>query len=72
MNPNKERLVAMVKASAQELIDRAEDLVGEADLLSRLDITIRCPVDGEIPAIEVTKEYISRRCLSLLVQKGGQ
>ena len=34
----RKQLVELVKASGQEVIDRAEDLVGEGDALSEFDI----------------------------------
>ena len=51
-------LVEMVKASGQEVIDRAEDLVGNGDTISDFDIWIRFSlnngfIDG-CPTIEIT------------------
>lgn len=58
-------LVEMVKASGQELIDRAEDLVGNGDLISDFDIWIGFPTDGRMldgcPTIEVTREHICKQ-----------
>ena len=34
----KEELIELVKASGQEIIDRAEDLVGDGDLITDFDI----------------------------------
>ena len=58
----RKQLVELVKASGQEVIDRAEDLVGEGDALSEFDIWIRFPSDS-IPTIEVSKYR------SLIVQR---
>ena len=54
----KKQLIALVKASGQEVIDRAEDLVGEGDLLIDISIWLRFPQDG-VPTVEVTREYAS-------------
>lgn len=68
-------LVAMVKAAGQEMIDRAEDLVGNGDLISDFDLWVRFPineryvVDG-IPTIEVTRSHCSKRCFDILM--GGE
>lgn len=60
----RELLVEMVKASGQEVIDRAEDLVGDGEMLSDFDIWLRFPIDGlmfdGIPTIQVSKEYVSK------------
>lgn len=58
----KKLMVEMVKASGQEIVDRAEDLVGNGDLLTDFDIRIRFPVDSGmivgVPTIELTKSYM--------------
>jgi hypothetical protein len=57
-------LVDMVKASGQEVINRAEELVGEGDLISDFDIWLRFPINGRqfegCPTIEVTKSHVSK------------
>jgi hypothetical protein len=69
----RKQLVAMVKASAQEVIDRAEDLVGNGDLLSDFDIWLRFPTNGRMltgcPTIEVSKSYCSKNCLDVLLER---
>ena len=61
----RKKLVELVKASGQEVIDRAEELVGDGDLITDFDIWLRFPI-GEtsiitsIPTIEVSKSYASR------------
>ena len=66
-------LVEMVKASGQELIDRAEDLVGNGDLLSEFAIWLNFPLDGGmligVPAIEVSKSYISKKAHDVFLVK---
>lgn len=66
-------LVNMVKASGQELIDRAEDLVGDGDLISGFDIWLRFPVDGNmmtgVPTIEVTRTHIAKKSCDVFFDK---
>ena len=69
----KETLVAMVKACGEELIERAEDLVGECDGMTDFDIHICFPTsnysfDG-VPTIEVTRELCSKKATDVLIQK---
>lgn len=65
-------LVEMVKAAGQEVIDRAEDLVGNRELISDFDIWLRFPVDGRMfdgcPTIEVTRSHCSKKCMDVLMQ----
>ena len=69
------KLVELVKASGQEVIDRAEELVGEGELITDFDIWLRFPL-GEtsivtsIPTIEVSKSYVSRNSFNVLANKG--
>lgn len=64
-------LVKMVKAAGQEMIDRAEDLVGNGDLISDFDIWVRFPTDGRTidgcPTIEVTRSHCSKKCMDVLI-----
>lgn len=66
----RKKLVALVKASGQEVIDRAEDLVGNGDLMSDFDIYLRFPVGEQYmdscPTIEVVKSYCSREAFRVL------
>ena len=66
-------LVEMVKAAGQDVIDRAEDLVGNGDLISDFDILLRFPTDGRMlsgcPTIEVTRSHCSKKCVDVLVKK---
>ena len=74
MNSEKFRkqLVEMVKASGQEVIDRAEDLVGNGDLMTDFDIWLRFPMDGRMmtgcPTIEVTKSFIPKNACDTLLK----
>ena len=62
---NYDKLIELVKASGQEVIDRAEDLVGKGDMITDFDIWLRFPVDG-VPTIEVTRQHISRQGINVL------
>lgn len=68
----RQRLVELVKAAGQEVIDRAEDLVGDGDLISDFDITLTFSVDGqlvdEVPTIELSRSYRSKRCTDVLIR----
>lgn len=69
----KETLVAMVKACGEELIERAEDLVGECDHMTDFGIRIYFPIsnynfDG-VPSIEVVRELCAKKATDVLVQK---
>lgn len=57
-------LVELVKAMGQEVIDRAEDIVGNGDLISDLTLWLRFPQDG-FPTIEVSREHISHEVIKL-------
>lgn len=76
MNSNtdlRKQLVEMVKAAGLEMIDRAEDLVGNAYLLSDFDICVHFPIDGRmftgVPTIDVTRSHASKKCLDVLIGK---
>ena len=64
--PYKERLIEQVKALGQEVIDRAEDLVGDGDLIADFDIWLRFPQNASYPTIEVKRSHASRRYLDIL------
>lgn len=60
----RDTLINAVKDAAQELIDRAEDIVGEPMLLSSMCITIDfdSEFDMRMPEINVSKTFYSKRC----------
>lgn len=64
----KERLIELVKAAGQEVIDRAEDLVGDGDLITDFDIWLRFPSD-ECPTVEVTRSHASKRAYDVLLER---
>lgn len=63
-----EVLVEQVKALGQEVIDRAEELVSNGDLISEFVIWLRFPQDM-LPTIEVTRSHLSRRYLDVINNK---
>ena len=68
----RELLVEMVKSSGRELIDRAEDLVGNGDLISDFGIRVSFPTNGRmfigVPTIEVTRSHISKKSHCALME----
>lgn len=70
----RKQLVELVKASGQEVIDRAEDLVGEGDALSEFDIRLRfslgrTSIVDSCPMIEVSKSYCSKNAITVLINQ---
>ena len=69
----KQSLVEMVKACGEELIERAEDLVGEADLLTDFDICISFPINNYdftgVPSIDVASSCLSKKAMDVLIKK---
>ena len=65
-------LVEMVKASGQEVIDRAEELVGGGDLLTDFDIWLRFPLDNDrvsgVPTIKLTKSYLNKEGIDTITK----
>lgn len=71
MNADKRtRLVEEVKAIGQEIIDRAEDIVGEGDLIC--DLTLMASFsDGpevRVPTLEITREQYSKHIHKLYME----
>ena len=61
----KEQMVEMVKAMGQELIDLAEELVGEVEGTTDFNILLSFPCGNDMvnfPEIQVNQKYI--RCLA--------
>lgn len=69
----RETLVEMVKACGEEIVERADDLVGECDHMTDFGIRIIFPTDGYrfdgVPTIEVTRELCSKKATDVLIQK---
>lgn len=68
----KEILINMVKGAGQELIDRAEDFVGDTLWMTDMDIFINIPVNlDEVPSISVGKKYTPKSMFEALTEKDG-
>lgn len=65
----REQLIRMVKAAAQEMMERAEDLVGDGDLISNFSILFSFPQGGLLPTIEVHREHISKKAWEIYIKK---
>lgn len=63
----REQLIELVKASGQEVIDRAEDLVGDGELMTEFTIQLLFPYD-EVPTISTTRGYVSRKAMEVLIE----
>lgn len=66
-------LIELVKASGQELIDRADEIVGDTTLISDFDISIDFGLnEGRLdacPRITVNHEYVARNTIKVLFEK---
>ena len=58
-------LTELVKATGQEIIDRAEDIVGNGDMISDFTIWARFPQDS-VPTIEVQREHIVKNSIPVI------
>lgn len=64
-NAEREFLISLVEAAGQEVIDRAEDLVGNGDGICDFDIWLRFSFDSnghidELPRVEVSRVHSVR------------
>ena len=67
----RQKLIEMVKAAGQDVIDRAEDLVGNGDLICDFDIWLRFPQNG-VPTIELTRSYLSKNSIGIITKGGNK
>lgn len=67
----RQKLIEMVKAAGQDVINRAEDLVGNGDLICDFDIWLRFP-QNELPTIELTRTYVSKDCINIIAKGGNE
>lgn len=66
----REQLIRLVKAAGQEVIDRAEDLVGgDENFLTDFDIWLRFPLDNQMPEIEVTRSHSVRNAITMMMEE---
>lgn len=64
-----QKLTKQVKAVGQELIDRADDLVGHGGAISDFAIVLYFEQDS-MPKIKLLREHMSMRCLDMEVKRG--
>lgn len=65
----RDELVEQIKAVGQELIDRAEQMVGpDVDLISNFDILISFD-QGTIPTLNFSTTVLSKKNHELILQK---
>lgn len=67
MMDSNESLVKLVKSVGQEIIDRAEDLVGTGEAMRGFNIYIDMNFPDGIPAVSVTREYISIKSRDIIL-----
>ena len=67
----RQKLIALVKAAGQDVIDRAEDLVGNGDLICDFDIWLRFPQNG-VPTIELNRSYLSKNGINIITKGGNE
>lgn len=67
----RQKLIELVKAAGQDVIDRAEDLVGNGDLVCDFDIWLRFPQNG-VPTIELTRSYLSKNSINIITKGGNK
>lgn len=67
----RQKLIELVKAAGQDVIDRAEDLVGNGDLICDFDIWLRFPKNG-VPTIELTRSYLSKNSINIITKGGNE
>lgn len=67
----REYLKALVKAAGKELIERADDLVGNGDLISSFDIWINFPQDS-VPTIEVQRAHVVKEAITFALNEGEE
>ena len=68
----RELLVKTVKACGEDIIEHADDLVGEHDHICSFDIRIHFPIDGHrfdgCPTYEITREHCSMKSVDVLMK----
>lgn len=67
------KLTTAVQDAGQEIVDRAPDIVGTGDMLSRMTITIDFDPEFSMlaPTITVNKKYLCERAADRLAGKGA-
>lgn len=65
---SREQMVEMVKSAGREVERRAEDLVGDMDGMTDMDIWLRFSLD-ELPKIDVSRSYVSKESFNVLLEQ---
>ena len=70
LNPyqNRELFIKLIKAVGQEIADKAEEYLGNDELLTDLTICISFPYDTA-PTIEVQKEHYSKNVYKIYTEE---
>lgn len=63
-------LIELVKAMGQEVINRAEQIVGDGDLITDLSLWLRFPQDG-YPTMEINREHASHEVIKTMTGRDG-
>lgn len=64
----RELLIYQIKALAYDLDNLAEDLVGEADLITNFEIRLKFFPDS-VPTVELVREHIGRQASQVRINK---
>lgn len=64
----KEYLKELVRAAGREIINRADDIVGNGDMISDLSLWVRFD-QGEVPKIEISREHVIKEALNIKVEE---
>lgn len=67
----REILVKIVQAMGREVINRAEDIVGEYDMITDLDVWLRFPIN-ELPTMEVNRSHASKEVFKAYNEMKGE
>ena len=63
-------LIELVKAMGQEVINRAEQIVGDGDLITDLSLWLRFPQDS-FPTMEINREHASHEVIKIMTGRDG-
>lgn len=63
----KQKLTALVRACGTEIINQAEDIVGDCDAVTDLSIWVRV-TGNDVPTIEVSKERVCKQAIKVLYE----
>lgn len=70
---SRKRLIQELKDCGQDLVDRAEDFIGDAVCMTDIYIDVRLSVaGGEAPTITVSREYYPKPMMDRYLRKKGE